>query len=189
MSTERGKRRRGTAPYRPIPELEEMRRRFEEDIVRPLMRAAPFRPTSELEEMRRRFEENIVRPVMRAIWERIPEEQKGWAPPIDVIEKGDNFVVKVELPGMKQEDVDVSVSDDTLTIKGERRPESGIKDEDYDRSEIAYGSFYRSITLPSSVDTKSIEAVYEDGILRVTLQRAAGAKPKKVNVQVKKGTA
>ena len=158
MSTERGKRRRGTAPYRPIPELEEMRQRFEE---------------------------NIVRPVMRAIWDRIPEEQKGWAPPIDVIEKGDNFVVKVELPGMKQEDVDVSVSDDTLTIKGERRPESGIKDEDYDRSEIAY----RSIALPSSVDTKSIEAVYEDGILRVTLQRAAGAKPKKVNVQVKKGTA
>ncbi len=189
MSTERWRLRRGAAPYRPIPELEEMRRRFEEDIVRPLMRAAPFRPIPELEEMRRRFEEDIVRPAMRAIWERIPEEQKGWAPPIDVIEKSDNFVVKVELPGMKQEDIDVSVSDDTVTIKGERKPESGIKDEDYDRSEIAYGSFYRSVVLPSSVDTKNIEAVYEDGVLRVTLQRASGATPKKVTVQVKKGTA
>jgi HSP20 family protein len=126
---------------------------------------------------------------MHAVWERIPEEVKGWSPSIDVFEKGDNFEVKVELPGMKQEDVDVSVSDDTLTIKGERMPESRVKEDDYYRSEIAYGSFYRSIALPSSVDTKNIEAVYEDGILRVTLQRAAGAKPKKVNVQVKKGTA
>jgi HSP20 family protein len=153
------------------------------------MHAAPFRPIPELEEMRRRFEEDIARPVMRAIWERIPEEQKGWAPPIDVIEKSDNFVVKVELPGMKQEDIYVSVSDDIVTIKGERKPESGIKDEEYDRSEIAYGSFYRSVALSSSVDTKNIEAVYEDGILSVTLQKAAGAKPKKVTVQVKKGSA
>ena len=68
-------------------------------------------------------------------------------------------------------------------------PESSVKDEDYYRSEIAYGSFYRSIEIPSSVDIKNIEAVYEDGMLRVTLQRAAGSKPKKVNVQVKKGTA
>ena len=151
--------------------------------------AGPFRPVRELEEMRRRFEEDIVRPVMRAVWERIPEEQKGWAPPIDVFEKGDSFVVKVELPGMKQEDIDVSVSGDTLTIKGEKKPEIGIKDEDYDRSEIAYGSFYRSVVLSSSVDTKNIEAVYEDGVLRVTLQRASGAKPKRVTVQVKKGTA
>ncbi|HLC23856.1 MAG TPA: Hsp20/alpha crystallin family protein [Dehalococcoidia bacterium] len=189
MSTERGRFRRGAAPYRPIPELQEMRRRFEEDVVRPFMHAAPFRPIPELEEMRRRFEEDIVRPVMHAVWERIPEEQKGWAPPIDVIERNDNFVVRVELPGMKQEDIDVSVSDDTLTIKGERKPESGIKGEDYDRSEIAYGSFYRSVVLPSSVDNKNIEAIYEDGILRVTLQRASGAKPKRVTVQVKKGTA
>ncbi len=155
---------------------------------RPLRGRVPLRPIRELEEMRRRFEDDIARPFIRAIWEHIPEEVKGWAPSIDVFEKGDNFVVKVELPGMKQEDVDVSVSDDTLTIKGERKPESSVKDEDYYRSEIAYGSFYRSIALPSSVDTKNIEAVYEDGILRVTLQRAAGAKPKKVNIQVKKGT-
>lgn len=156
---------------------------------RPRQSPGQFRPVRELEEMGRRFEEEFVRPVVRAVWERIPEEVKGWSPSIDIFEKGDNFVVKVELPGMKQEDVDVSVSEDTLTIKGERNPESSVKDEDYYRSEIAYGSFYRSIVLPSSVDTKNIEAVYEDGILRVTLQRAAGAKPKKVNIQVKKGPA
>ncbi|MEK7354302.1 MAG: Hsp20/alpha crystallin family protein, partial [Chloroflexota bacterium] len=118
-----------------------------------------------------------------------PEEQKGWAPPVDVFEEGDTLEVKVELPGVKQEDVDVSVSDDTLTIKGERKQESSVKDEDYYRSEITYGSFYRSIALPLSVDTKNITAVYDDGILRVTLQKAAGAKPKKVTVQVKKSAA
>ena len=179
--------RRGSAPYRPITELEEMRRRFEEDIVRPLMHASPFRPIPELDDMRRKFEEEIVKPVMRSVYGHIPEEMKGWAPAVDVIEKGDNLVVKVELPGMKQEDIDVSVSDDTLTVKGERKPESGVKDEDYARSEITHGSFYRSVALPSGVETRNIEAVYEDGILRVTLQRVSEAKPKKVTVQVKKG--
>ena len=148
--------------------------------------AGPFRPVRELEEMRRRFEDEFVRPVMHAVWERIPEEVKGWSPSVDIFEKGDSLEVRVELPGMKQADVDVSVSEDTLTVKGERMPESGVKDADYFRNEIAYGSFFRSIALPSKVDTKNIEAVYEDGILRVTLQRAAGARPKKVNVQVKK---
>jgi HSP20 family protein len=147
------------------------------------------RPIRELEEMRRRFEDDIVRPVMHAVWEHIPEEAKAWSPSMDVFEKGDDFEVKVELPGIKQEDVDVSISDGKLTIKGERTPDSKVKDEDYYRSEIAYGSFYRSIALPSSVDTRNIDAMYEDGILRVTLQRAAGAKPKKINIQVKKGAA
>ena len=155
----------------------------------PLQGRVPFRVPREFEEMRRRFEDEVARPFIRAVWEHVPEEVKGWSPSIDVFEKGDTFVVKVELPSMKQEDIDVSVSEDTLTIQGERKQESSIKNEDYYRSEIAYGSFNRSIALPSSVDAKNVEAVYEDGILRVTLQRAAGAKPKKVNVQVKKGTA
>ena len=145
-----------------------------------------FRPVRELEEMRRRLEDDVVRPVMRAVWERIPEEVKGWSPAVDVFEKGDTLVVKVELPGVKQDEVEVSASEDTLTVKGQRVREAGVKDADYDRSEIAYGNFYRSVALPANVDTKNIEAVYEDGILRVTLQRAAGARPKKVTIQVKK---
>lgn len=148
-----------------------------------------FRPVRELEEMRRRFEDDFIRPVMHAVWERIPEEVKGWSPSVDVIEKGDTFEVRVELPGIKQTDVDVSVTDDMLTIKGERKPEGGVKNEDYYRNEIAYGTFYREIGLPAAVDTRNIEAVYEDGILRITLQRPVGAKPKKVNIQVKKGAA
>ena len=145
-----------------------------------------MRTQRDLEDMRRRFEDDIARPFMRAIWERIPEEVKGWSPAVDVYEKGDSLVVKVELPGVKQDEVEVSASDDALTVKGQRTREAGVKDADYDRSEIAYGNFYRSVALPSNVDTKNIEAVFEDGILRVTLQRAAGTKPRKVTVQVRK---
>jgi HSP20 family protein len=149
----------------------------------------PFRPFRDLEEMRRRFDEDVIQPVMHAVWQRIPEEAKSWSPAVDIFEKGDNLMIKTELPGMKLEDVDVYVTDDILTIKGDREPEAGIKEENYFRSEIAYGNFYRSVNLPFSVDTKSIEAVYEDGILRITLQRTAGSKPKRVTVQVKKSTA
>ena len=149
----------------------------------------PFRPTREMEEMRRRFEEDIVRPAMRAVWERIPEDLKGWSPALDVFEKGDSVEIKVELPGVKEEDVDVSISNDMLLIKGQRKTESGIKEEDYSRNEIAYGNFYRTVPLPANVDVKNIEATYEDGILRIKLQRAAGAKAKKVNVEFKKSTA
>lgn len=142
----------------------------------------------DLEEMRRRVNEEFVRPVMHAVWERMPEEAKAWSPALDVFEKADSIVIKFDLPGLKQEDVDVSVTEDTLTIKGERKAEPGIKEEDYKRREISYGGFYRSVTLPSSVETQNIDAVYEDGVLRITLQRAAGAKPRKVKIQVKKGT-
>jgi HSP20 family protein len=146
----------------------------------------PFRPTREMEEMRRRWEEDVVRPAMHAVLERIPAEIKGWSPALDMFERGDSLEIKVELPGVKQEDVDVSLANDMLVIKGERKMDSGVKAEDYTRSEIAFGSFYRSIPLPPNADVKNIEAMYEDGILTIKLQRVAGAKPKKVNVAFKK---
>jgi HSP20 family protein len=148
----------------------------------------PVRPMRELDEIRRRFDEDIVRPVMRAVWERVPEEAKTWSPSIDIYEKSDFIVVKAEIPGMKQESIDISATEEILTIKGERRQDTGVKDEDYYRNEIAYGTFYRSIELPFLIDTKSIEAMYDEGILRIMLQRAAGYKPKKVSIQVKKST-
>ena len=148
-----------------------------------------FRPMRDLEDMRHRFDEDIVRPVMHAIWEHMPDEAKTWSPSIDVFEKSDSLIIKAELPGMKQEDIDVYVSEDALTIKGQKKRESGIKDTDYHRNEAVYGAFYRSINLPFSVETKNIDAVYEDGILHIILQRAAGAKPQKINIQVKKSAA
>jgi len=112
----------------------------------------PWRPFRELEEMERRFEDIFGRPFLPSVRRRLPIEERGWAPPIEVFEKEDKFVVKAELPGMKEEDIGVSVVGDTLTVKGERKTETEVKEEDYYCCERSYGSFFRSIALPSTVD-------------------------------------
>ena len=136
--------------------------------------------------MERRFEETFGRPFLPTVWRRLPLEERGWAPAIEVFEKEDKFVVKAELPGMEEKDIDVSVVGDTLTIKGERKAESEVKEEDYYCCERSYGSFFRSIAIPSNVDTKKIEASYENGVLEVSLPKAPEVKPKKISVSVKK---
>jgi HSP20 family protein len=153
---------------------------------RPGRGLAHWRPFRELEEMERRLEDVFGRPFLPAIWRRVPMVEMGWAPAIEVFEKEDRFVVKAELPGMKEEDIDVSVVGNTLTIKGERKAESEVKEEDYYCCERSYGSFSRSIALPSSVDAKKIEADYEDGVLEINLPKAPEVKAKKIAVSAKK---
>jgi len=148
---------------------------------RPRWGITPWRPFGEIEEWERRFEDLLGRPM----W-RLPVEKIGWMPAVDVLEKTDKFVVKAELPGMKEEDINVSVVGDTLTIKGEKKTETEVEKEDYYRCERAYGSFYRSIPLPATVNAAKIEASYEDGVLEVTLPKAAEVKPKKIAVSAKK---
>ena len=104
----------------------------------------------------------------------------------NVFEKEDKFVVKAELPGMREDDIDVSVVGDTLTIKGEKKTEAEVKEDDYYHCERSYGSFFRSVALPSHVDAKKIEASYEEGVLEITLPKVPEVKPKKVPVTVKK---
>jgi len=127
---------------------------------RPGRGLVPWRPFRGLEEMERRFEDIFGRPFLPSVWRRLPVEERGWAPPIEVFETEDKFVVKAELPGMKEEDIDVSVVGDTLTVKGERKAKTEVKEEDYCCCERSYGSFFRSIALPSNVDAKKIEASY-----------------------------
>ena len=119
------------------------------------------------------------------IWWRVPREELGWMPSVEMYEKEDKFVVRTELPGMRKEEFDISVLGNTLTIKGERKAESEVKDEDYYRCELCYGKFSRSVALPAAVEAKKVEANYENGILEVTLPKAEEAKPKKVEVKVK----
>jgi len=145
----------------------------------------PWRPFRELEEIDRRFGDIFGQSLLPA-WGRLPLEEKGWIPALDVFEKEDKFVVKAELPGMKEDDIDVSVVGDTLTIKGEKKTEAEVKEDDYYRCERSYGSFFRSVALPSHVDAKKIEASYEEGVLEITLPKVPEVKPKKVPVTVKK---
>jgi len=151
-----------------------------------LRESTAMRPLREIEGMRRRFEDDVARPFLRNVWDRISYELKGYSPPMDVFEKGDDMVVKVELPGIRYEDIDVSVSENALVIRGEKKKESNVEDKDYYQSEIACGSFCHSLALSSDIDTSRTEAIYEDGVLRITLKRALGAKPQKIEVRAKK---
>ena len=153
---------------------------------RPEKGLLPWQPYREMEEMGRRFEDIFGRPFVPGIWRLLPSEERVWAPVIDVLEKEDKFVVKVELPGVKEEDVNVSVTGDTLTIEGKKEAETEVKRKGYHYTESSYGSFSRSITMPSVVDISKIEANYDKGILEIALPKAPEVKPKKIAVAVKK---
>jgi HSP20 family protein len=148
---------------------------------RPGWGITPWKPFRELEEWERRLDDLFGRP----LW-RLPVEERGWMPAVDVFDKEDKFIVKAELPGMKEEDIDVSVVGDTLSIRGEKKTETEVSNEDYYQSECSYGSFYRSIPIPSNVDATKIEASFEDGVLEVALPKSAKVRPKKVSVSAKK---
>jgi HSP20 family protein len=107
-----------------------------------------------------------------------------WNPALDLFEDKDNLVVKAELPGMKKEDIEVSLHDGALSISGERRSEEKHNDAQTYRSERFVGRFHRTVTLPSPVDTGKVKAEYKDGMLTVTLPKTEAAKPKQIAVNV-----
>jgi HSP20 family protein len=102
-----------------------------------------------------------------------------------VFEKEDEYVVRAELPGMKKEEIDISAAGDSLTIKGERKAEKEAKEKDYYLCERCFGSFERSLSLPTAVETGKVEARYENGVLEIKLPKVPEAKPKRVEISVK----
>ncbi len=108
-----------------------------------------------------------------------------WLPSVDIIETPNDYVVKAELPGVDKKDVKLTIQNDTLTIRGEKKQESDRKGENYHRVERSYGVFQRSFALPSSVKSDKIEASYDNGILTITLPKVEEAKPKAIEVKVK----
>ena len=108
----------------------------------------------------------------------------GWTPALDVIENKDNFVVKAELPGMKKEDIEVSLHDGSLSISGERKSETKHEDAEVYRAERFFGRFQRTVTLPTPVATDKVKAQYKDGVLTITLPKTEEAKPKQIDVSV-----
>jgi HSP20 family protein len=108
-----------------------------------------------------------------------------WLPVVDVLERDDAFEVRAELPGIKKEDVKITLRDDILTIRGEKKQESEKKEQNYHRVERSYGSFQRSFALPASVQGDKIDATYHDGVLTVVLPKSEEAKPRDIEVKVK----
>lgn len=106
-------------------------------------------------------------------------------PRVDIVDEKDTVKINVELPGMKKDDIKVTVDENVLTISGEHKHESEEKDKNYIRSERCYGSFSRSFTLPDDVNSEKIKADYKDGILTVGLTKIEKPKPKEITVEVK----
>lgn len=142
-------------------------------------------PSRMMEEMERMMEESFGEWPWRVIWRRAPEEEMAWSPSIDMYEKEDAFIIRADIPGVSKDDIDISMTGDTLTIRGERKLPADIKREEYECSEICYGTFSRSITLPAAVDAEKIEATYENGILEIRLTKVREAMPQKVQIKAK----
>jgi len=141
-----------------------------------------WEPWNELVSLRdamdRLFEESVVSPRK---W--MPSLQEGLA--IDVYQTNEDVVVKSTVPGVKADDLDITIVGDTLTIKGEFKAEEGVEEQNYIRRERRYGSFCRSVTLPTSVDADKATAEFEDGVLTLGIPKAESVKPKTIEIKKK----
>ena len=114
-----------------------------------------------------------------------PAESFGdWSPALDAFEDKDKYTVSIEVPGLKKDDLNVTVHDGVLTISGERKTEKGVKEGTVHRTERYYGKFSRSVSLPAAVRADKVSAAYKDGVLTVEVPKAEEAKPKTIEVKV-----
>jgi HSP20 family protein len=143
-----------------------------------IVRYDPFRDLRTLqEEVNRLFSTNLTR--------TFGDEGIGrgaWSPSVDIYENKDQIVLEAELPGMKQEDFDLSIENNVITLRGERSFEKKEDSDNYHRVERSYGSFTRSFTLPQTVSGEGVTAEYSNGVLRVTLPKREEVKPRKIEV-------
>jgi HSP20 family protein len=148
-----------------------------------IVRWDPFRDVTTLQErMNRLFDQALSRTRM--------DDEEGltasmWSPAVDIFETSDSIVMKAELPGVSRDNIDIRVQDNTLMLKGERKFEREVKEENYLRIERSYGAFQRAFNLPTVVQQDKIKAVFKDGVLEVTMPKAEEAKPKQVKIDVK----
>ncbi len=111
----------------------------------------------------------------------------AWVPAAELRETADAFIIRVDLPGMRREDINISLLGITLTVQGERRPplDTNVKEEERQTSELCYGRFSRSIVLPENIQSDRIEATYDSGILEVRIAKVPGARPTRIEVKSK----
>ena len=144
-----------------------------------LDRWEPFRGLTDIQsEVNRLFDNFFDRPAGLGVVERV------WAPTMDMYETKDDLVVTFELPGVKEKEVHVSITNDILTIKGERTQSQEVKDENDHRLERWYGKFERNIPLPMPVQTDKVRAAYRDGVLEIKLPKAEAVKPKEIKIDI-----
>jgi len=142
-----------------------------------IIRWDPFRDMITLrEKMNRLFEETFAGKEDKDL------VQGTWAPSVDIYENENEIVLTAEVPGVKEDDIEIKIEDNTLSLSGQRKFEKETKEENYHRIERSYGSFYRSFTLPNFIDHEKIRAEHENGLLRITLPKRPDLKARKVRV-------
>jgi len=146
-----------------------------------IVRWDPFREMMTLRNaMDRMFEDSIVVPRIQSI------TNGGEAPmALDVYQTDEEVVIKASLPGVKPEDVDISITGDTVTIKGEMKEETEVKEENYLHRERRYGTFSRVVQVPASIQEDKAEATFEDGILKLSLPKAEETRPRQIKVKAR----
>ena len=140
----------------------------------------PFRDLRAMQEQMNRL--------LDMAWNReIGEELREgiWQPPVDIYEDENSVVIKAELPGVDQKEIDIRIEDNTLTLRGERKHSQEVKKENYHRVERFYGTFQRSFSLPHTIDQERVKATCDQGVLTITLPKREEKKPKQINVEVK----
>ncbi len=140
----------------------------------------PFRDLMAMQDrMTRLIDETLSR-----IWKE-DVAREVWSPPVDILERGDEVVLKVDLPGVSQEEIDIRVEETSLTIQGERRLLKDTSEENYIQIERPYGTFRRTFDLPQMIEREGIKASYKDGVLRIVLPRKHEIEPKQIMVEPK----
>jgi HSP20 family protein len=145
-----------------------------------LVKWEPFRDLMAMQDrMTRLIDETLSR-----IWKE-DMAQGVWSPPVDILERGDEVVLKADLPGVTQNEIDIRVEEGTLTIQGERKFVKESSEENYVQIERPYGTFRRTFSIPRTIDQESIKASYKDGVLRIILPRKQEIQPKQIVVEPK----
>ncbi|MCL5978683.1 MAG: Hsp20/alpha crystallin family protein [Nitrospirae bacterium] len=151
------------------------------------MSIVKWSPLKELEEMRKdmdRLFDEFFSPVTRRRRGWLKPEMGVIVPNIEMYDRKNEIVLKAELPGVSKEDIDLTITKDSLTLKGEIKKEEEIKEEDYYASERSYGSFTRTIALPAEVDSEKSKASFKNGVLEIVLPKREEAKPKEIKIEV-----
>lgn len=144
----------------------------------PIVKYSPFVDTDDFPAGLRLFQDSV---------NRLFSDQataRPWAPSVDIFETDNELVLKADVPGVDQKDIDIRIENGTLQLKGERKFEKEEKNKGFHRLERSYGSFVRYFTVPESVDTENVKADFQNGVLTVTLPKKEIAKPKAIKVQV-----
>lgn len=147
------------------------------------MKLAKWDPFRDVDSMLSRYSRDLDWPFRGG--SGLATEGVDWAPRVDISENDKAFTIKAEIPGVKREDVKISIEDRVLSIRGESRQEKESKDEKMHRVERFYGSFSRSFSLPENVDTDKVDAGFKDGLLTLVVPKTEAAKPKSIDIKIK----